>query len=72
MVFNKKKILIWIMVSTSIKCAVNKRTLNQKIHFHLQEWIAFDKNSVSASRKNCFLLVEISAKILENGFNWQE
>ena len=45
--------LIWIMVSTSSKFALNKRTLDKKsVSTHRNE--AFNRKSVFTSRKNCY------------------
>ena len=50
--------LIWTMVSTSTKDALNKRTLDRK-SVSTRRNATFDKKSVSTSQKNCFLRWEL-------------
>ena len=59
--------LIWIMVSTSTKFALNKRTLEKKILFHSSELIAVNRISVSTKPKKLLSLLG-TEKIEENWF----
>ena len=55
------------MVSTSTKFALNKRTLEKKIHFHSSELIAVNRISVSTKPKKLLSLLG-TEKIEENWF----